>query len=59
MKTRFTSQVILFQEIVECMNVMINLCYGRQVMHLQACVLDGQTWAIAHIVTEMLLLMVN
>jgi len=36
-KTRFTSQVILFQEIVEYMNAMINLCYDRQVMYSQAC----------------------
>jgi hypothetical protein len=34
------------------------LCYGRQVAHLQARVLNGQTWAIARIMTKTLLPMV-
>jgi hypothetical protein len=55
----FAFWVILFQEIVEYMNVMINLSYGRQIVHLQACVFDCQTCAITHIMTEMLLPMVN
>jgi hypothetical protein len=58
MKIRFAFRVILFQETLEYMNA-LNMCYGRQTTHLQAHVLDGQTWAIARIMIKMLLLVVN
>jgi hypothetical protein len=58
MKTGFASRVILFQETLKCMNA-INMCYDRQTTHLQAHVPDGQTWAIVHILTKTLLLVVN
>jgi hypothetical protein len=58
MKTRFASWVILFQKKIEYM-IAINMCYGCQVVHLQTCVHDGQTWAIAHTMIEILLLVVN
>jgi hypothetical protein len=45
MKTRFASHAILFQETFECMNV-INICHKWQMTHLQAEVLNGQTWTI-------------
>jgi hypothetical protein len=58
MKPKFASWVILFQETFEYM-IIINMCYGHQVTHLQAHVLDGQTWAIARIMIETLLHVVN
>jgi hypothetical protein len=52
-KTRFASKVIIFQEILEYVNV-INICYTRQSSALQAKVPNGLTWAIARIITETL-----
>jgi hypothetical protein len=54
----FASCVILFQETLEYMNT-INICYGHQAIHLQAQVLNGMTWAIAKIMIDTLLPMVN
>jgi len=39
--------------------IAINMCYEHQAMHLQAHVLDGQTWTIAHTMIETLLHVVN
>jgi len=54
MKTKFASWVILFQETLEYM-IVIDMCYGRQVTHLQAHVPNGQIWAIVHTMIETLL----
>jgi hypothetical protein len=39
--------------------IAINMCYGHQAMHLQARVLNGQTWAIVRTMIETLLHVVN